>query len=261
MSPICGAILKNGDACPYKAKPVKFGGFCGYHCPKNTTMCLPVLEEREEIKPLKSEEPDAQKLMKEIEAILKTVHLNKQYRDKTKKVKFNLGWAFLLGNTTNALGAGAFTTPHNFKKGKGVCIKPVEERKLPQWKQDLWRLSKDLMRLIDPDYVEGEYLVNYSCMTDPNHYVRKHTDSDDISYQYALALGDYEGAKLRAYDANDQVLGDFDYHNKICKMDGRLPHEVILEDFSGTRFCVIWFKSYDHRKPQCDPIFDTPCYV
>ena len=38
------------------------------------------------------------------------------------------------------------------------------------------------MRLIDPDYVEGEYVVNYSCMTDPNHYVRKHTDSDDISY-------------------------------------------------------------------------------
>ena len=67
--------------------------------------------------------------MKEIEAILKTVHLNKQYRDKTKKVKFNLGWAFLLGNTTNALGAGAFTTPHNFKRGKGVCIKPVEGSK------------------------------------------------------------------------------------------------------------------------------------
>ena len=49
-------------------------------------MCLPVLEEREEIKPLKSEEPDAQKLMKEIEAILKTVHLNKQYRDRDTPV-------------------------------------------------------------------------------------------------------------------------------------------------------------------------------
>ena len=59
-----------------------------------------------------------------------------------QKVKFNLEWAFLLGNTTNALGAGfgAFKTPHNINKGRGVCITPVEDiiRKLPRWKKDLW---------------------------------------------------------------------------------------------------------------------------
>ena len=79
-------------------------------------------------------------------------------------------------------------------------------------------------------------------MTKPEQYVKKHVDSDDISHQYALALGNYSGANLRCYDENDNVLGDFDYHRKICKMDGRLPHELIQDNFKGKRFCVIWFK-------------------
>ena len=45
--------------------------------------------------------------------------------------------------------------------------------------------------LIDPDFAAGEYIVNHSCMDSPEHYVKKCCDSDDISYQYALALGNY----------------------------------------------------------------------
>jgi hypothetical protein len=43
--------------------------------------------------------------------------------------------------------------------------------------------------LVDPDFADGEFVVNYSCMTKPEQYVKKHVDSDDISHQYALALG------------------------------------------------------------------------
>ena len=141
--------------------------------------------------------------------------------------------------------------------------RPVEERSLPKWKKELWRKSAELIRLIDPDFAAGEYVVNYSCMEGgSDHYVRKHVDKDDISFQYAMALGPYEGAVLRVYgEDGETVLGDFDYKYRVCKMDGRVPHELILDNFTGTRFCVIWFKSYDARKTQADPIFTTPCFV
>ena len=115
--------------------------------------------------------------------------------------------------------------------------------------------------MIDSDFAAGEYVVNYSCMTKPEQYVKKHVDSEDISHQYAMTLGSYKGAALRMYDDNDNILGDFDYYKKVCKMDGRLPHEVITNDFQGTRFTLVWFKTYDHRKTEPDPICNTPHYV
>ena len=90
--------------------------------------------------------------------------------------------------------------------------------------------------------------------------LKKHVDGEDISHQYALALGNYSGAYLRCYDEKENVLGDFDYNRKVCKMDGRLPHELIQDDFQGIRFCVIWFKLYDHRKAEPDKICRTPQY-
>ena len=215
-------------------------------------------------------------LMCEIEGMLdaKKDTIRGQYRDKTKKTVHNLKWSFLVGCTTNALGASlnkdgvsSFATPHNIpdKKGKGVCLIPVEDRKsLPTWKKAVYATSRKLIELIDPEFAEGEYVVNYSCMDSTEHYVKKHVDSDDIAPQYALALGDFkEGtASLRVYDKDDNAIGDYDYNNRVVKMDGRRAHELITTDeFSGTRYCVIFFKSYDHRKNVCDPILETPVYM
>ena len=208
--------------------------------------------------PLTKAENELRKtLMWEIETILEKVKLKKQYRDQKRK-KFDLEWSFLLGHTCNALGATSFEAPHNFKQGRGVNLTPVEDRNLPKWKKQLWALSKELITMVDEDFAAGEYVVNYACMTQPEHFVKKHVDSHDISHQYAMALGDYSGAYLRCYDEEDNVLGDFDYQYEVCKMDGRLPHELISDDFEGTRFCVVWFKLYDQRKMAPDPIFNTP---
>ena len=38
---------------------------------------------------------------------------------------------------------------------------------------------------------EGETIVQFSYMKSPEHYVKKHTDTSDISHQYALSLGKY----------------------------------------------------------------------
>ena len=91
-------------------------------------------------------------------------------------------------------------------------------------------------------------------------HVKKHVDGNDISHQYALTLGNYHGAKVRTYDEQENVLGEFDYYKRPCKFDGRLPHEVITDNFHGTRFTLVWFKCYDHRMTKPAPIFYTPCY-
>jgi hypothetical protein len=271
---LCQAQTKKKQPCSWYAKP-GCNGFCKVHKANvpvreqeiDTERFLNQAEEWLYASPDPSALPFPTKfvklnLMNKIETILKTVKDTKQYRDKTKKVKFNLEWAFLLGEgTTSALGAKSFETPHNFKPGKGVCLTKVETRALPSWKLKLWDLSNQLITLIDPDFAAGEFVVNYSCMNKPEQYVKKHVDSDDVSHQYAMALGNYKNAALRLYDEYDKVIGDFDYHKKVCKMDGRLPHELMSDGFEGERFCIIWFKSYDHRQTEADPIFATPCYI
>ena len=204
-------------------------------------------------------------LYKKLEEQLDKAYFKGQYRDGTNKVRFSLDGSFLLGTgTCNALGARNFKTQHNIpsKAHKGVYLKPVEERRLPKWKKELYKTAIEIIKEVDKDYSEGEIVVNFAKMVGgENHYVNKHRDKDDISFQYALGLGDYSGATLRCYDDNDKVIGDFDYHNRICKMDGRLPHELILDNFTGTRYCVIWFKLFDSRKTQADPIFQVPEFV
>ena len=38
---------------------------------------------------------------------------------------------------------------------------------------------------------------------------------------------------------------DFAYRNKVVKLDGRLPHEVVnMGEFTGERFSIIVYKNY-----------------
>ena len=46
-------------------------------------------------------------------------------------------------------------------------------------------------------------------MTDPSqHYVKKHVDDQDITFQYGLALGDFTGGELTCWaeDGSTQTL-------------------------------------------------------
>lgn len=235
--------------------------------------CIKVAKHKKRsAKPI-SEQRKTIKLMNNMEKLLfDNNRVTKQNRDQARKT-FNLKYSFMLGRTTNALGAGnkksevselAFASQHTMKgkEGKGVFMKPVMERKLPGWKKKLWILSKKLIKRVDYDFAKFEdYVVNYSCINHHSHYVKKHKDDQDISYQYLLALGNFTGANLRCYDENDNILGDFDNKKKICKMDGRLPHELIMNKFKGIRFSIIWFKLYDRCKFEKDPLFKNPHFV
>ena len=207
---------------------------------------------------LVSDEPHIQLLFDQLESKLSEGKLHSQRRNKNKST-FSLDWQFGLGRVTNALGATGFTTPHNFLK-KGVFMKSVLDTDISAWKKDLWVLAKQLILHIDPGYAAHEdYVVNFSCMTDSKkHYVKRHVDDQDITFQYGLALGDFTGGELTCWK-KDGTTTTVDYTRKILKMDGRLAHEV--KPFSGKRFCVIFYKLYDRTMTDKAPILEAPYFV
>ena len=44
------------------------------------------------------------------------------------------------------------------------------------------------------------------------------------------------------------------YTNKILKLDGRLPHEVMA--FTGRRYCIIWYKVFDRNMKKPASVFE-----
>jgi hypothetical protein len=82
-------------------------------------------------------------------------------------------------------------------------------------------------------------------------------DDGDISWQIGLHMGSWSGAKLICYTADGLEISS---HSKpgIIKFDGRLPHEVVFEDFQGVRYSVICFQAWHEDKLETDPIFSFP---
>ena len=178
-------------------------------------------------------------------------------------------WAFKVGEATvnpgfiQHVGRRPGCVRHPFENN-GVCIKSIEER-LEEFcrgdeelhdamrKADL--IASNIFALIDPDYVKGYYSINYSCMDSVDHGVSDHKDLKDVTPQYLLGLGSYTGASIKTCG---EVI---DYRHKIIKMDGRLNHEVVKDNFKGTRFAVIAYKNYDERITAPIPILQTPKVV
>ena len=143
----------------------------------------------------------------------------------------------------------------------GVCIKSVEERLLEKCGSDnelydatitAYHIAAKIFSRIDPDYTKGYYAIQFSCMDEQGHYVEWHTDFNDITFQYLLGLGNHSGAWIRTCGK------DINYRHRVVKMDGRLGHEVVTEEFKGTRFAVIAYKAYDERITEPTPILMEP---
>lgn len=198
--------------------------------------------------------------MDEMTVLLDKVKSKTQKRDNKNKKHFSLEWQLGMGRSISALGATAFETPHNFKKGVGVCMADVKNSTRPKWQKELYAKSKELIILIDSDFAANDdFVVNVGCMCDASkHYCKKHVDSMDIEYQYATVLGDCTGGGLTTWnsDGTSQYMNN---HRKVLKMDGRLPHQV--EPFTGRRYCVIFYKLYDRRYTEASPIFEPACFV
>lgn len=187
--------------------------------------------------------------------VMDSVTATRQRRDQRHR-QFSWEWQCTLGRSTNTIGLQGFSKPHNFLPGRGVSIKDPATT-LKGWKRDLWFAAKDLLMEYDPDYaINDDYSVSASCLSDPDkHYVRKHIDGCDITYQLATTVGKFTGGAIKCHLPNGSTK-TFRNKRKFLKFDGRLAHEVL--PFKGRRYTLIFYKVYDRNMTQKAPVFGTP---
>ena len=121
---------------------------------------------------------------------------------------------------------------------------PLEGTK-PEWMK---RLYKDhllpVAKLIDKEWVGENHDVVFqiNIMDSPKMHVKEHIDSNDVSFQYAIGLGEYTDGEF--FTTNNGKRVELLLKNCIVKLDGGLPHgsNKIL---SGTRFTIFVYKLYD----------------
>ena len=218
-------------------------------------------------------------LMKEMEDHLATnrsLLFGKQHRKSSFlsfKGSFAVGTGIVQPGFKQNVGQKPGFIKHNFKNTY-VYNLPIWEQ-FYTWKGSQKRcvaklvgycIARNIIQIVDPDFAAGEFVVQFAYMSGGGH-VGWHKDGD-ISYQYAMSLGDFSGAYLRAYlqdhkksQKDSQMYYELDYKDKIVAFDGRLPHEVVTDNFRGERFTIIFYKTYDHRKTKPDPIMKEPHVV
>jgi hypothetical protein len=201
------------------------------------------------------------KIMKELEKLCYDVKTTENYQ----KGSFDLDWCFCIGYLCNAIGSNHFETPHPIPERSqiyGVCLTdPLMRKYLPVWKKKLYLKARDLIALYVPDLLLKTYAVQFSKIGNSSCFLKFHQDLRDVSSQYAVYLGDYEGAYLEVCDPNGDVFEQYSSPYVFLHFDGRLWHRVSLNNFSGTRFAIIFFQQFDMTKTKEDPIVFPPHYL
>jgi hypothetical protein len=82
--------------------------------------------------------------------------------------------------------------------------------------------------------------VFFNCITlNQNVQAKKHIDSQNVGDSVIVGIGDYEGGKLRVYDASD-VFTAYDIKDHPLQFNGNtFAHET--EPFTGTRWTIIYY--------------------
>lgn len=105
----------------------------------------------------------------------------------------------------------------------------------------LWRLCKAFLKAVDPAFVFSSIQVNRNFSGLP------HVDKHDVTYQYALSLGDFTGGRLVVATEDPKVFLSLDTRNRMTRCDGRRAHWVT--PFSGTRYSLIFYRITGRRTP------------
>ena len=124
---------------------------------------------------------------------------------------------------------------------------PMDKKKVEMWQAELFLLAVELFTLLIPHFILKQFVLHFEKMTNKSHEVPLHTDEKDISNQYAVHFGDWEGAWLVCYDNCNKKkmlsLSDEERERyvtfrtaekrRLIKFDGRLLHQVIKKGFKG----------------------------
>ena len=182
----------------------------------------------------------------------------KQSRDKKKKT-MDFRYQFTIGRTCRQrtyVDKTSFRFPHNFLPNVGVysvsdtqLADPMLAKTKNMGQKMIYAKARELIGVIDSKYAANDHwVVQIHCM-DATSRLGTHVDKKDITFQYGVTLGEYEGGNLLTWDKSELVT-EIDVHNQVVKLDGRLRHSV-TPIISGRRYSLYYYKSYD-------PIIITP---
>ncbi|KAL1526122.1 hypothetical protein AB1Y20_014851 [Prymnesium parvum] len=97
----------------------------------------------------------------------------------------------------------------------------------------LRRLCAEVMAFAEPEYKYSGVAVTHNFVGSP------HIDHCDTTYQFALALGDFEGGEL-CVEQDEQTVCAVDTKGRIACVDGRYVHWVRTHR-GGDRFSLIFY--------------------
>ena len=121
------------------------------------------------------------------------------------------------------------------------------------------------MSLVNPNYLGdsfGNYIVvQLSCLSDgKKHFLKKHTDKEDIDKQYLFTVGPGDCDLVISYpDGKEKRVR---YKERILCMDGRLEHWLDALQLKGDdRFACVVYKVSDPRYTHPKPVDTKIQYV
>ena len=102
----------------------------------------------------------------------------------------------------------------------------------------LEELCGELMSWADPQFSYSAVAVTKNFVASP------HVDEQDKSFQYAVALGDFQGGELCVQEETSS-FAVVNTRNRIAKIDGRYLHWV--RSYSGERYSLIFYNTCERQ--------------
>ena len=131
--------------------------------------------------------------------------------------------------------------------------------KTPEQKK-IYQVAGELLTLIDPEYAAGGHWVLQAHAMDSGSKVNKHTDDEDISFQYGVILGDFTGGELLTWSSDGEPHPPLPVSGRVVKLDGRLPHQVTPVT-SGVRYSLYFYKLFDPTIAEAHPVMEPAVIV
>ena len=201
---------------------------------------------------LKSKE-SLEMLLDKIEEVMRDIKIKSVNNSKTKKWKYFL----LLGRTTtrwnnnNSSRCVQHPSKHTFMVNASNVLDRPE---LTKWILNLYQMSRTLLKMFDETWAgkHDDFVVQFTCMNNTS-FVLNHHHKNDISSQFAISLGEYEGGLLMVRNEMTNEYIHLNNNRKMVQFDGRKDH-LVTKVTEGERYSIVFYKSYDMRYDY-QPIF------
>ena len=102
----------------------------------------------------------------------------------------------------------------------------------------LWNFAKEFVQLFLPKEFlwHPRFAAFASKMSPRKQAVPLHSDDKNCAPEYHLVCGNFSGASLECFSEDKQSSVKFDTPYMVMKVDTRLKHQVIIEEYKGDRY-------------------------